>query len=40
VSVTQIVLKVLDQYRRKLFVAPRVLQQSINYLKNGLVQEH
>ena len=36
---TQIVLKVLDQYRRKLFVAPRVLQQSINYLKNGLVQE-
>lgn len=36
VSVTQIVLKVLDQYRRKLFVAPRVLQQSINYLKNGI----
>lgn len=36
VSVTQIVLKVLDQYRRKLFVAPRILQQSINYLKNGI----
>ncbi|KAL9955530.1 hypothetical protein ACROYT_G036866 [Oculina patagonica] len=36
VSVTQILLKVLDQYRRKVFVAPRVLQQTINYLKNGI----
>ena len=35
VSVTQILLRVLDQYRRKVFVAPRVLQQTINYLKNG-----
>ena len=38
VSVTQILLKVLDQYRRKVFVAPRVLQQTVNYLKNGSVQ--
>ena len=37
VSVTQILLKVLDQYRRKVFVAPRVLQQAVNYLKNGSV---
>lgn len=36
VSVTQILLRVLDQYRRKVFVAPRVLQQTINYLKNGV----
>ncbi|CAH3158817.1 unnamed protein product [Porites lobata] len=35
-SVTQILLKVLDQYRQKVFVAPRVLQQTINYLKNGI----
>lgn len=35
VSVTQILLRVLDQYRQKVFVAPRVLQQTINYLKNG-----
>ena len=37
VSVTQILLRVLDQYRQKVFVAPRVLQQTINYLKNGWV---
>jgi len=36
VNVTQILLKVLDQYRRKVFVAPRVLQQTLNYLKNGI----
>ncbi|XP_020624379.1 importin-7-like [Orbicella faveolata] len=35
-SVTQILLKVLDQYRRKVFVAPRVIQQTVNYLKNGI----
>ncbi|EDO49266.1 predicted protein [Nematostella vectensis] len=35
-STTQILLKVLDQYRRKVYVAPRVLQQTINYLKNGI----
>ena len=39
VNVTQILLKVLDQYRRKVFVAPRVLQQTLNYLKNGSVSE-
>lgn len=39
-SVTQILLKVLDQYRRKVFVAPRVIQQTVNYLKNGLVFIH
>lgn len=33
---TQTVLKVLDRQRRKMYVAPRVLQMALNYLKNGV----
>ncbi|XP_028414621.1 importin-7-like [Dendronephthya gigantea] len=33
---TQTVLKVLDNHRRKIYVAPRVLQMALNYLKNGV----
>ncbi|XP_046861110.1 importin-7-like [Xenia sp. Carnegie-2017] len=36
VNNTQTVLKLLDQYRRQMYVAPRVLQIAINYLKTGV----
>ncbi len=32
----QVLLKVMDQYRLKQYVTPRVLQQCINYLNQGL----
>ncbi|OWF54942.1 importin-7-like [Mizuhopecten yessoensis] len=35
-GIVQVLLKVLDQYRQKLYVAPRVLQQTINYLNQGV----
>ena len=28
-------LNLLDQYRKKIYVAPRVLQQTLNYLNQG-----
>ena len=30
-------LKILDQYRQKEYIAPRVLQQAFNYLNQGVV---
>ncbi|XP_057712393.1 importin-8 [Corythoichthys intestinalis] len=36
VGLQQVLLKVLDQYRQKQYVTPRVLQQSLNYLNQGL----
>ncbi|XP_061173648.1 importin-7-like [Saccostrea echinata] len=35
-GIIQVLFKVLDQYRQKAYVAPRVLQQSINYLNQGV----
>ncbi|XP_052799947.1 importin-7-like isoform X2 [Mya arenaria] len=35
-GVMQVLLKVLDQYRQKMYVAPRVLQQSLNFLNQGV----
>ena len=35
-KVTGLMLKVLDQFRRKEYVAPRILQQSLNYLSQGV----
>ena len=35
VNTVNILFKVLDQYRQKQYVAPRVLQQSLNYLNTG-----
>lgn len=32
----QVLLKVVDQHRQKQYVTPRVLQQCINYLNQGL----
>lgn len=32
----QVLLKVVDQHRQKQYVAPRVLQQSLNYLNQGV----
>ncbi|CAB4022999.1 Importin-7, partial, partial [Paramuricea clavata] len=33
---TQTVLKILDHQRRKIYVAPRVVQMALNYLNNGV----
>ncbi|XP_004700059.1 importin-8 [Echinops telfairi] len=37
VGIQQVLLKILDQYRQKQYVAPRVLQQTFNYLNQGVV---
>uniref|UniRef100_A0A3P8UY59 Importin 8 n=1 Tax=Cynoglossus semilaevis TaxID=244447 RepID=A0A3P8UY59_CYNSE len=36
VGIQQVLLKVLDQHRQKQYVTPRVLQQCLNYLNQGL----
>uniref|UniRef100_A0A671WJ53 Importin 8 n=1 Tax=Sparus aurata TaxID=8175 RepID=A0A671WJ53_SPAAU len=36
VGIQQVLLKVVDQHRQKQYVTPRVLQQCINYLNQGL----
>lgn len=35
-GILEVLLKILDQYRRKIFVSPRVVQQSINYINQGV----
>ncbi|XP_035736175.1 importin-7-like isoform X1 [Vespa mandarinia] len=35
-GILEVLLKILDQYRRKIFVSPRVIQQSINYINQGV----
>ncbi|XP_022334260.1 importin-7-like isoform X2 [Crassostrea virginica] len=35
-GIIQVLFKVLDQYRQKIYVAPRVLQQAVNYLNHGV----
>ncbi|XP_038174774.1 importin-8 isoform X2 [Arvicola amphibius] len=37
VGIQQVLLKILDQYRQKEYVAPRVLQQALHYLNQGVV---
>ncbi|KAK2488729.1 hypothetical protein MC885_014285 [Smutsia gigantea] len=37
VGIQQVLLKILDQYRQKEYIAPRVLQQAFNYLNQGIV---
>ncbi|XP_040828162.1 importin-8 isoform X1 [Ochotona curzoniae] len=37
VGIQQVLLQILDQYRQKEYVAPRVLQQAFNYLNQGVV---
>ncbi|KAJ6660017.1 hypothetical protein lerEdw1_018215 [Lerista edwardsae] len=36
VGIQQVLLKILEQYRQKEYVAPRVLQQTLNYLNQGV----
>ncbi|XP_053574782.1 importin-8 [Bombina bombina] len=36
VGILQVLLKVLEQHRQKQYVAPRVLQQTLNYLNQGV----
>uniref|UniRef100_A0A8C0JA83 Importin 8 n=1 Tax=Chelonoidis abingdonii TaxID=106734 RepID=A0A8C0JA83_CHEAB len=36
VGIQQVLLKILDQYRQKEYIAPRVLQQILNYLNQGV----
>ncbi|XP_012141645.1 importin-7 msk [Megachile rotundata] len=35
-GILEVLLKILDQYRRKIYVSPRVIQQSINYINQGV----
>ncbi|KAK3603195.1 hypothetical protein CHS0354_036118, partial [Potamilus streckersoni] len=35
-GIIAVLLEVLDQYRRKIYVAPRVLQQALNYINQGV----
>ncbi|XP_055963797.1 importin-8 [Sorex fumeus] len=37
VGIQQVLLKILEQYRRKEYVTPRVLQQTLNFLNQGVV---
>lgn len=37
-GILQVLLKILDQYRNKVYVSPRVLQQTLNYLEQGVGQ--
>lgn len=34
-GILEVLLKILDQYRRKIFVSPRVIQQSLNYINQA-----
>lgn len=34
-GILEVLLKILDQYRRKIYVSARVIQQSINYINQG-----
>lgn len=36
-GILEVLLKILDQYRRKIYVSPRVIQQTINYINQGYV---
>ncbi|CAG5081080.1 Similar to Ipo7: Importin-7 (Mus musculus) [Cotesia congregata] len=35
-GILEVLLKILDQYRRSIYVSPRVIQQSINYINQGV----
>nr|XP_033806562.1 importin-8 isoform X3 [Geotrypetes seraphini] len=37
VGIQQVLLKILDQYRQKQYIASRVLQQALNYLNQGII---
>ncbi|XP_076030766.1 importin-7 msk isoform X2 [Oratosquilla oratoria] len=37
-GVLQVLLKILDQFRSKVYVSPRVLQQTLHYLEQGVSQ--
>ncbi|XP_047481954.1 importin-7-like isoform X1 [Penaeus chinensis] len=37
-GILQVLLKILDQYRNKVYISPRVLQQTLNYLEQGVGQ--
>jgi importin-8 len=34
-GIIQVLFKILEQYRQKAYVAPRVLQQALNFLNQG-----
>ncbi|KAK7081452.1 Importin-8, partial [Halocaridina rubra] len=34
-GILQVLLKILDMYRNKVYISPRVLQQTLNYLEQG-----
>jgi len=36
VGIVQVILKIMDSYRRKVYIAPRVLQQALHYLDQAV----
>jgi len=39
-GILEVLLKILDQYRRKQYISPRVLQQTLNYINIGVKHAH
>uniref|UniRef100_A0A1B6E1F9 Importin N-terminal domain-containing protein n=1 Tax=Clastoptera arizonana TaxID=38151 RepID=A0A1B6E1F9_9HEMI len=39
-GILEVLLKILDQHRRKSYVSPRVLQQTLNYVNQGISHAH
>ncbi|XP_034232484.1 importin-7 isoform X4 [Thrips palmi] len=39
-GILEVLLKILDQYRNKVYVSPRVLQQTLNYINQGVSHAH
>lgn len=39
-GILEVLLKILDQYRNKIYVSPRVLQQTLNYINQGVSHAH
>jgi hypothetical protein len=39
-GILEVLLKILDQYRRKIYISPRVIQQTINYINQGYVIQY
>ncbi|XP_012218774.1 importin-7 [Linepithema humile] len=39
-GILEVLLKILDQYRRKIYVSPRVIQQSLNYMNQAVIHAY
>lgn len=39
-GILEVLLKILDQYRQRVYVSPRVMQQTLNYIDQGVSHAH